>query len=165
MATRAASSVRELYFKHKDMSRIVGEPKFDSLHQMLLEVKENLSSVPSTLGGGAHGYVGVILSVPTYAILVPMTPFRTLAHPSTLTVPPGVTQYDITLIKTQHDENMRTFYEYQLVQRATIQQVWEEINSKYVTRPYNRITGQVPTDIRPVMISLFQIYEKYQQII
>ena len=55
---------------------------------------------------------------------------------------------------------MRTFSEYQLVQRATIQQVLESIKSKYVTRLRNRITGHVPTDIRLLMMFLFQIYGK-----
>ena len=141
MSTRATTNVRENYFEHKDLSRIVGEPVFDNLHQMLLEVKANLSSVPSTLGGGAHGYAGAILSVPTYATLAPTTPFITPVHPGTLTVPAGATQYAIALLKTQHDEHMRVFSEYQLVQRATIQQVLEAINSKYVTRLRNRITG------------------------
>ena len=128
MTTRATSSVRRLYFEHKDLPRIVGEPVFDSLHQMLLEVKANLSSVPSTLCGGAHGYAEAILSVPTYDTLALMTPFITPAHPGFLTVPARATQYDIALLKTQHDENMRIFSEYQLVQRATIQQVLEAVN-------------------------------------
>ena len=128
MSTRATSSVREIYFEHKDLSHIVSEPVFDSLHQILLEVKANLNSVPSTLSGGAHGYAGAILSVPTYATRAPMTPLITPAHPGVITVPPDATQYDIALIKTQHDENMLTFSEYQLVQRTTIQQVLAAIN-------------------------------------
>ena len=100
MSTRATSSVHELYFEHKYLSRIVGEPVVDSLHQILLEVKANLNSVPSTLDGGSHGYAGAILSVPSYATLAPMTLFITPAHPGILTVPPGATQYAIALIKT-----------------------------------------------------------------
>ena len=158
MSTRATTNVRENYFEHKDLSRIVGEPVFESLHHMLLQVKANLSSVPSTLGGGAHGYAGAILSVTTYATLAPTTPFITPVHPGILTVPAGATQYAIAFAKTQHDELMRVFSEYQLVQRATIQQVLEAINPKYVKRLRNRITGQVPTDIRLLMMSLFAIY-------
>ena len=160
MSTRATSNVRELYFEHKDLTRIVGEPMFDGLHHMLLQVKANLSSVPSTLGGGTHGYAGAMLSVATYATLAPMTPFITPTHPGTLTVPAGATQYAIALIKTQHDEALRIFSEYQLVQRATIQQVLEAIDPKYVTRLRNRVTGQVPTDIRFLFMSLFSIYGK-----
>ena len=58
---------------------------------MLLEVKEHLSYVPSTLGGGAHIYAGIILSAPNYTILSLMTPFITRMHPGILVVPPGAT--------------------------------------------------------------------------
>ena len=116
--------------------------------------------VPSTLSGGEYGYAGSILSASTYDTLAPMTLFITPAHSSTLTEPPGAIQYDIALNNTHHDENMRTFSGYQLVQRATIQQVLETMNSKYVTHLRTRIIGQFPTDIRLLMMSLFQIYGK-----
>ena len=115
MYTCATSNVRELYFEHKDLTRIIGEPVFDGLHQMLLEVKANLSSVPSTLCGGAYRYAGAILSIPTYATLASMTPFIISTYPGILTVPAGATQYAIDLLKTQHDKALITFSEYQLV--------------------------------------------------
>jgi hypothetical protein len=60
MSTRSSTNVRNLYFEFKELTPIIGEPELDGLHQMLLEIKANLSSVPSTLGGGAHGYAGII---------------------------------------------------------------------------------------------------------
>ena len=95
-------NVRELYFEHKTLSPIHGEPVFDSLHAMLLQVKANLSSAPCALGGGAHGYSGAILSVTTYATLAPMTPFIVPVHPGPLTCPTGATHYAISLTKTLH---------------------------------------------------------------
>ena len=74
------------------MTPLIGEPDLDGLHQLLLEVKANLSLVPSTLGGGAHGYSGIILSAPTYATLAPRTPFLMPAHSGILNVLPGATQ-------------------------------------------------------------------------
>ena len=90
-----------------------------------------------------HDYAGIIL--PTYATLAPMTPFIIPVHLGTLNVPMGSTQY---------------FSEYQLVQCALIQQVLEAIDSKYLTRMINRVTGQVPSDIQLLVMSLFTIYGK-----
>ena len=47
---------------------IHGEPYFDGLHTMLQQVKANMSSVPSNLGGVAHGYAGAILSNTIYTV-------------------------------------------------------------------------------------------------
>ena len=46
----------ELYFEHKDLTRIVGEPTFAPLRTMHLELKTNDSSIPYNLGGRVHGY-------------------------------------------------------------------------------------------------------------
>ena len=99
MSSRSPTNVRELYFEHKELRRINGEPNFESLHYLLLQIKANASSVPSNLGGGAHGYAGIILSPPTYGTLAPMTPFIIPVHPGILNVPMGSTQYAIALVK------------------------------------------------------------------
>ena len=106
---------RDLYFEHKNLTRISGEPTFASLHRMLLEPKSNTASVHSTLGGGSHGFVVVILSDPNYATLVPMKPFVAPVHPCPLRVVQGATQYEIALAKTIHEEVLQTFQTYQLV--------------------------------------------------
>ena len=108
---------------------------------MLHQIKVNLSLVPSNLGGGVHGYAGAILSNTTYATLAPMTPFVLLVHPGVLNVPSGAIKYTIVLLKTQHNESLKDFSEYQLVQRVAIQQVLEAIQAKFVTRLRNRVTG------------------------
>ena len=108
MSTQSTTNIRDLYFEFKELTPIIGELEFDGLHQMLLEIKANLSSVPSTLGGGAHGYSGIILSAPTYATLEPRTPFLVPAHPGTLNVLYGATQYNIALGKSQHDGILKT---------------------------------------------------------
>ena len=114
---------RDLYFDHKNLPRISGEPIFASLHKILLELKANTVSVPSTLGGGAHSFIGIILYDPTYATLVPMTSFIIPVPPDFLRVAERGTQYQIVLAKTVHDEATQIFHTYQLVHRALVQQI------------------------------------------
>ena len=102
-------NVRELFFEYKQLTRIHGEPKFSTLHGMHLECKANLSSVPCTLGGGAHGYSGILLSATAYATLAPTTPFVIPLYPGVLLVIVDATQYQIALTKTTHDEALRVF--------------------------------------------------------
>ena len=92
MLSSSLTNYRDLHFEHKNLKRISGEPTFATLHQLLLELKANTVSVPSTLGGGGHVFIGIILSEPTYTTLAPMMPFVTPIHPGGLRVPMGATQ-------------------------------------------------------------------------
>ena len=87
---------------------------FELLHYLLLQVKAkaNTISVSSTLGGGSQVYTETILSPATYVTLTPLTPFVPPTYPEILQVPPGATQYAITLAKSQHEQAIHTFGEY-----------------------------------------------------
>ena len=115
MSTTSNTSFRDLNFDHKFLTRIIGEPTFSTHHLMLLQLKSNASSLPSTLGGGQHGCIGVILSPATYATLAPMQPFEFPVHPGVLQVVLPATQFEIVLAKTLHDKNVFTFQSYLLI--------------------------------------------------
>ena len=127
---------------------------------MLLRLKANASSVPSTLGGGQYGYIGVILSPVTYATLAPMQPFETPTHPGILQVKLPATEYEIAFTKTLHDKSLCTFQLYLLIQHALVQQVLEVIDETYLSSLRTQITGHVPSDIRDVILHRFRVYDK-----
>ena len=83
---------------------------------MLKEIKANAGSVLTSIGGGAHGYICLILFQVTYATLITMIPFVSLLMLGVLQVAVGVTKYAIVHTKTHHDAVICIFYQYQLVQ-------------------------------------------------
>ena len=103
---------RDLYFEHKKLKRISGEPIFAIPHKILLELKATAVSVPSQLGGGFHGFIGIILSNPTYATLAPMNSFITPVQSGPLRVAEGANQYQIVLAKKMHEEATQIFQIY-----------------------------------------------------
>ena len=116
--------------------------------------------MPPNLAGGGHSLIEAVISPMSYATLDQLTLFIGLTHPGTLTVPPNSTKYAIFLLKTQHNDAMRTYLLYLLVQRALIQIVIDTIESKYLTWLRNRLTGQVLNDIWDLLFQLFQVYGK-----
>ena len=62
MAPTSSVNYKESYFKHPVLTAIRGEPTYETEHHLKNERKENASSVPTTLGGGNHGYLGMILT-------------------------------------------------------------------------------------------------------
>ena len=72
-------NVRELYFEHQDLTQITGKPTFITIYNMVLQLKANAVPIPHMLGGGAYGYIGIILSSVTCASIAAMNPFIILA--------------------------------------------------------------------------------------
>ena len=60
---------RETYFTKPDLTRILGIPTYEALHQMQLELKTNALSVHSNLGGAVHGHLGLLMTDVQYALL------------------------------------------------------------------------------------------------
>ena len=61
------------------VTKIAGEPNYESLKNLKDELKANAASIPTTLGGGTHGYLGLILSPAAY----PPSPPPNSSNPST----------------------------------------------------------------------------------
>ena len=62
------------YFEHPKLSKICGQPDYEGLKTLKNEIKANLASVTSDLGGGAHGHLGLGLTITKYARIVPYIP-------------------------------------------------------------------------------------------
>ena len=121
MSTMGTTHFRELYFEYKYLTRISVDPTFALLHEMLLQLKANTISVPSTLDREAYGYAKGILSPLAYAILLLILSFITPNHPGLITVAVGATQYEIVFASHQHKEALRFFQNFQLIKRSLIQ--------------------------------------------
>lgn len=80
------------FFKFKTPTYIQGIPTHKSLKRLKTELRANASSVESDLGGGDHGYLGLVLSATEYANIRPPPPaFVPPAFPGPLTILPGAT--------------------------------------------------------------------------
>jgi len=91
---------------------------------------------------------------------LPLTPFIAPLHPGPLNVTIGATQFEIALASRLHEEACRMFQGYQLVQHSLIQQVLEAIYGRYLSRLRNRVTGQVPAEIRLLILNIFLLCGK-----
>ena len=52
---------RSRLFYYKTLAKTLGEPNIDSIAKLYREVKRNAQKVPTTLGGGQNGYLGVVI--------------------------------------------------------------------------------------------------------
>eukprot|EP00554_Chaetoceros_debilis_P003530 CAMPEP_0194094552 /NCGR_PEP_ID=MMETSP0149-20130528/54548_1 /TAXON_ID=122233 /ORGANISM="Chaetoceros debilis, Strain MM31A-1" /LENGTH=153 /DNA_ID=CAMNT_0038780251 /DNA_START=58 /DNA_END=516 /DNA_ORIENTATION=- len=137
---------RSIYFAFPNLDPINGEPDADILIKLKNQLKANASSVPSNLGGGNHGHLGLVMSPQTYA-MVSNFPFVQPVHPGALVIPAGTTGPMATVLREQHVENVRLFREVVGVEKALKQQILKAIEQDWLLAITDRnsqsLTGTV----------------------
>eukprot|EP00957_Ditylum_brightwellii_P017533 1320746-Ditylum_brightwellii.AAC.1 len=49
---------------HQVLPRNIGQPTYENLYEMHKLLMENASTIPSTIGGGNHGHLGLVIEAP-----------------------------------------------------------------------------------------------------
>ena len=62
MTLTSSVNYTDSYSEYPVLRKIRREPTFKTLHHLKNELKENASSVPTTLVGVNHGYLGMVLT-------------------------------------------------------------------------------------------------------
>ena len=74
------------YFKYKTPTPIREEPTHKSLKRLKIELQVNASSLEIDLGGGNHGYLGLVLTNHEYATIAHAGPFILSNYPLALNI-------------------------------------------------------------------------------
>ena len=133
---------KETYFQFKELTKIHGEPTYDTIKTLHDQIKANAASVPSTLGGGNLGHLGLVITPQQYA-LISNAPFDRPPHPGQCVIPANSTQAQIQAIKDLHTEQLRIFNEVIGVEAALRQQINEAIENSYLKAIRNRQTNAI----------------------
>ena len=71
-------------FPMKILPIILGKPDYSSISTMVQFLYGNAASLSTTLGGGQHGYIRVIMTHLLYATLAPTTAYTAPINPGLL---------------------------------------------------------------------------------
>ena len=153
-------SVKDTHFTHSVLTKIHGKPVYDTLRLLADEVKANAAAVPTTLGGGSYGHLGLVLSAARYAALPLSAPWVTPVNPGNFTSPAGATGPQIEAARDMYRQRLRTYELFQATEKALIAQVVEAIDTIYLRAKWNRATGQYTGSIRAILLHLFTTYGK-----
>ena len=158
MSSLKLPNVSETYFQHKVLTKLQGQPTYESLQILMTELKANASSVPSIIGGGHYGHLGLIVTADKYATLANTIPWVTPDHPGSFTPPAGGTAAQIDAAKDVWRDLKFSFDIAQATSKALIAQMVESIDSLYLRALLNRTTGQYASNVRDVLHHLFSTY-------
>ena len=94
-------------FHYPVPTKIEGEPTHATLTTLQKELQANASSVDSNLGGGNHGYLGLVLSDPDYANIPGTTPSVAPTYPTPFVILATATAVEALSVREQHKESIQ----------------------------------------------------------
>ena len=146
------------YFKYKTPTPIRGEPTHRALKRLKTELQANASLIESELGGGDHGYLGLVLSDAEYASVPGTIPFVPPQFPPVLIIPNNATQVEALQLREDHNEAKAAFNQCRDVKHALLRYIQDAIEERYVEALVDEHTNLITMDIPDVLTYLFNTY-------
>ena len=159
MSTYKDHDFKNTHFEHPELTRIHGEPTTATLVTLQREIRANAQSIPTTLGGGFYGHLGLVCNETEYASIPNTTRYVKPTNPGMLQ--PGATtetQFQIIQRRDEHAEQTRIFREALSVERTLVQQIVAAIDKKYLKAIRNNITSKIMLTIQEIFEYLFDTY-------
>jgi hypothetical protein len=154
--TASIPSVNDTCFQHKVLTKIHGLPSYESLQHVSTELKANASSVPSTLGGGQNGHLGLLLSDARCITVQHAVPWATPGDPGPFAPPANGTGPQIEAACEAWRGLNREFETCQATDKALVAQLVESIDSICLRSMLSRAAGQRSGSIRAILQQLFR---------
>jgi hypothetical protein len=144
----------------RTIPKITGAPTYVSIAAIHAKLKINAASIPTTLGGGQHGHLGLVLSPATYLIVANIAfdcpPANPGIHPH---IPPGFTAAQIQEINRQHQAGVKTWKEYNNTDTALKNLLIQAIDDQFIKSLHNRNTGYVTSTTWHILDFLYTNYD------
>ena len=145
---------RSEYFEYENLTSITGEPDFSSLTKLKNELKANAQSVPTTLGGGNLGFLGLILTDDEYA-LISDTPFERPERPTVLVFPTGTTTLQSKMIEDRYRRGILTYDQTVAIEKALKQQLVKSIHDDWLAPMRHTTTNAINRTLPQILAFLY----------
>ena len=140
------------YFEHLVLTRIRGEPTYETLRHLKNELKANARSVPTTFEGGNHGYLGILLTPGEYHCIMTSNPFTWEPKPGVLIPNPSGTVTQIAIAEDTHCLTKQIYLETLVLEQTIIQKIIKSVDTKYLATLRNSVTGKI-TPLIPTILN------------
>jgi hypothetical protein len=143
-------------FTFKELTKCHGEPTYEKIKRIENQCKANAQRFNTTLGGGQHKYLGLVLSPARYALLSGV-PFERPLYPPPLEIPAGTTAAIATALKEQHTEQKRLYDECDGIENALKQQILNALDHDYLADLIDRDTQSITSNISEFLLTYTQL--------
>ena len=110
MSSSRLPDFKQSYFPYQELDRIHGQPTLHQIVKIYKQLKENAASVPTTLAGGQHGYLSLVLSDQQWMAIPNAVPFIRPVNPGPFLPRPGrATNADIAQDKARWKQRVADY--------------------------------------------------------
>ena len=143
------------FFPHETLTKIQGQPDYATLTLLKKELQANAQSVPTTLGGGAHGYLGLVLSNVEYA-QISAVPLVIQPHPGALTFPARTSSVEAKLLEVTYKQDLLLYTQCDSLKKTLIQQIIKAVDAEWLIPLQHERTHAIEVSVQDVLTFLFQ---------
>lgn len=137
---------------------IRGKPTFKTLTDTRKLLIQNAATIHTTLGGGQHGYSGLVLPPNEYALISNVPFIMPPLPPQDPQYPQGATQHQITATDRVHTDQWRRYNEAVAVEQALKKQLIEVVDRIYIEQRLNNVTGILTGPLHDTITWLLTTY-------
>jgi len=160
MTTAASVEVIRHSFPFPNITAYTGEPAYEHIKKVHDKLKADAASVRSTLGGGHHGLLGLMMTNASYFATTGVE-FVLPANPGYLPViPEAATAAQIAELVRQHTNLLRQFQETINTDRALVQLLLEIFDEEYTQAICDPNIGYANTTAMAIITHLYDSYGK-----
>lgn len=126
-------AIPSLVFPKDVLTPIKGKPTASSLQVLQQELYQNARAIPTTLGGGSLGHLGLIMPAAAYILRPTAQLFLIPAPPGLIPAQPAnATASQLFEVRRLHDHNSMVFGTYQSVRNALTNQILAAVEPTYL---------------------------------
>eukprot|EP00957_Ditylum_brightwellii_P182933 13934715-Ditylum_brightwellii.AAC.1 len=146
-------------FPNKVPTRIMGDPDYESINALKMELYANVGAVPTPLGGGTHGYVSLIMNDALYQRVTTAT-YTPLTKPIRTAPRTGATATEKETAKKKYKEDMIVFNNHTTMAEMLKTYIQDAVEYNYLRPIKKKYSGYLGVGARDMMNHLIDHYGK-----
>ena len=144
-------------FEYPTLPKIHGEPDYEQLKNLKDKLKTNATKIPSELGGGAFGHLGLVLTPAEYTGISNI-PYVRPPHPGVLNIPPATSERVETRRRAEHKRDLALYHETINLENALKKQITEAVDELYLEELRDPTTNTILSSVPFILDHLITNY-------
>ena len=153
-STAASPEAMMESFPNRHIPKIVGIPTYESISAVKTALAQNAVSIPTTRGGGNHGYLGMVISAPVYHTVTGGQVFNLPNNPGNIIDRNAPTAMQVRA----HAETLREWREYTNLEQALKKQLANSMDPIYLRAVRDPYVGYANRSLRELIAHLIAMY-------